>query len=113
MSTKPECKCWQDPMERIDKELRVDGIGKAIQISVDQAVRDLNICTEACPYVAGAVVAGLVFWVAYIKRADGNEPTNDQLAEAEAEIITFSRERLGGSRNLDVDKLPAESKSVH
>lgn len=107
---KPDCKCWQDPKLRHDKELRVDAIGSAIQASIQQAVADLQLCPETCAYVAGSAMAGIVFWVAYVQRGDGKPPTTEQLAQAEVEVIASSRERLNGARSRDV---PTTTGSIH
>ena len=107
---KPDCTCWQDPAKRDDKEHRVDAIGSAIQASIQQAVTDLQLCTGACTYVAASAVAGIVFWAAFVQRGDGKTPTAEQIAAAELEIITMSRERLEGARFRD---MPTASGSVH
>ncbi len=110
---KPKCECWDSADSAAARELQVDGLGQAFQHSVDMAVRDLNLCTSACPYVAGAVVAGMVFWVAYMLRGDGETPTPEQVAAAELEVITLARARLEGVRNLDLDLRPAASDARH
>lgn len=110
---KPRCMCWDEPETRHRRELEVDGLGLAFQHSVDMAVRDLNMCSDACPYVAGAVVAGMVFWVAYMLRGDGQTPTDEQVAAAEVTVLTMARQRLEGARMLDLDKRPAASDTKH
>ncbi len=94
MVDKPKCDCWQDPDMAQQRELQIDGLGQAIQHAVDMAVREMNICAPATPYVAGSVVAGIVFWVAYMLRGDGSVPTGEQVAKAELEVLLHSRERL-------------------
>jgi hypothetical protein len=113
MVIKPDCDCWKDPEMRVEKELKIDAIGRAIQISVGQVIKDLNICNAATAYIGGSVVAGIVYMVAYLQRGDGESPTGEHLAKAELEILQCSRERLEGARNLDIDNLPAVSDVKH
>lgn len=113
MTQKPECSCWKDPQIAAGREQQVDGMAHAIQISVDQAARDLNLCDAASSYVGGAVMAGIVFWVAYMRRGDGEAPTTEQVAAAEAEVIALSRARLEGARMQDMDLVQSPTDAVH
>ncbi len=113
MSTKPKCQCWTDPQSAAQRETQIDGIEAAIQISVQQACNQMGICSDAYAYTAGAVMAGLVFWVAFNLRGDGEAPTAEQFQQAGENVVQLCRERLEGARWQDLDRMvsPTETRN--
>lgn len=93
------------------REQQIDGIEQAVQISVQQACDTMGICPDAYAYTAGAVMAGLVFWVAYHLRGDGEQPNEENFQQAGEKIVGMCRERLEGARWQDLDRMPVASEA--
>jgi hypothetical protein len=113
MAEKPKCSCWTDQESKSKREIQIDGIERAIQQSVMQACEMMGICNDASEYVAGAVMAGLVFWAAYSRRGDGQVPTMDEIKSAGEQIVLCCRERLEGARLQDLDRMTPPSDRIN
>ena len=91
----------------------VDGILTGVQASLEQACRDMGLCDKSTPYVGGAVLAGVLFWVAYHLRGDSEQPTQEQVAAAGELVVQLCKERLEGARMMDMDNIPTASEARH
>ena len=110
---KPKCNCWSTPEGAAARESQIDGIGSAVMHSVDMAARDLNLCADASDYIAGAVVAAVIFWAAYYQRGDSETPTHEELAATGERVVAAARDRLARGRMRDLDMAPSGSNSRH